>query len=447
MAEFAPNIGEIALAAEPSAAVAAAPTRVAPSRRLEILLWGGALLILGNLAAPGFGLITLPITFFLKNKLHLQSHQLAIFNLCTGAPLYLAFAFGLLRDRWSPWRGGDRGHLILFGAASAAIYAAMAVLEPTYAVLFVGVLAVTVTLMMVASAANGLISTIGQQHVMAGQVSMAFLVANAVPTVAAYLFGGAFSQVLEGQAAASAARAIFLVAAGLMVAIAFFGFRGPRSLFSAAYSQAPAQTTVLRDIVRLLSWWPVWPALVIQILWQFGPALGLVMQYHLANDLHATDGQVGLFYAIFYACLVPTYALYGWLCQRVRLKALLWWGAAAGVPQMAPLLFIHSPADAFLAAIPIGLMGGFATAAFLDLAIRSTPRGLQGTMMMLITTSAYWMATRFGDLWGTDLYDHHGGFLTAVLATIGVYALILPLLLTVPKRLIATADGELIAER
>ena len=37
--------------------------------------------------------------------------------------------------------------------------------------------------------------------------------------------------------------------------------------------------------------------------------------------------------------------------------------------------------------------------------------------------------------------------LTAVLATIGVYALILPLLLTVPKRLIATADGELIAER
>jgi hypothetical protein len=57
------------------------------------------------------------------------------------------------------------------------------------------------------------------------------------------------------------------------------------------------------------------------------------------------------------------------------------------------------------------------------------------------------MATRFGDLWGTDLYDHHGGFLTAVLATIGVYALILPLLLTVPKRLIATADGELIAER
>jgi hypothetical protein len=277
---------------------------------------------------------------------------------------------------------------------------------------------------------------------MAGQISIAFLVANAVPTVAAYLLGGAFSQVLEGQNAAVAARAIFLAAAALMAVIALFGARGPKALFSAARAPAPVGKTALADIGRLLSWWPVWPALIVQALWQFGPAMGLVMQYHLANTLHATDGQVGIFYAIFYACLIPTYALYGWLCQRVRLKTLLWWGAASGVPQMAPLLFIHSPADAFLAAIPVGLMGGFATAAFLDLTIRSSPPGLQGTMIMLITGSAYWVAVRFGDMWGTDLYDHHGGFRTAVYATIAVYALMLPVLLAVPKRLIATSDGE-----
>jgi hypothetical protein len=35
------------------------------------------------------------------------------------------------------------------------------------------------------------------------------------------------------------------------------------------------------------------------------------------------------------------------------------------------------------------------------------------------------------------------GFLHCVIATTAVYAMILPLILLIPKRLIATADGEL----
>ena len=38
---------------------------------------------------------------------------------------------------------------------------------------------------------------------------------------------------------------------------------------------------------------------------------------------------------------------------------------------------------ALIAAAPIGLMGGVATAAYLDLMIRSCPRGLQGTLLMM----------------------------------------------------------------
>ena len=53
------------------------------------------------------------------------------------------------------------------------------------------------------------------------------------------------------------------------------------------------------------------------------------------------------------------------------------------MPQLVPLLFIHSVTGALIAAAPIGLMGGVATAAYLDLMIRSCPRGLQGTMLML----------------------------------------------------------------
>jgi hypothetical protein len=108
---------------------------------------------------------------------------------------------------------------------------------------------------------------------------------------------------------------------------------------------------------------------------------------------------------------------------------------------MVPLLFIHSVTGALIAAAPIGLMGGVATGAYLDLIIRSCPRGLQGTMLMM-AGSLYFVVSRFGDVLGTSLYDHYGGFAVCVVAITIVYALILPTLLLVPKELIATADGQ-----
>jgi hypothetical protein len=108
---------------------------------------------------------------------------------------------------------------------------------------------------------------------------------------------------------------------------------------------------------------------------------------------------------------------------------------------MVPLLFIDSVTGALIAAVPIGLMGGVATGAYMDLIIRSCPRGLQGTTLMM-SGSLYFIVSRFGDVLGTNLYDHYGGFTVCVVAITIVYALILPTLLLVPKQLIATPDGE-----
>jgi hypothetical protein len=51
---------------------------------------------------------------------------------------------------------------------------------------------------------------------------------------------------------------------------------------------------------------------------------------------------------------------------------------------------------------------------------------------------------RFGDLFGTWIYDNHGGFVPTVVITMIVYAAILPIILLVPKALIATKEGEAI---
>jgi hypothetical protein len=105
------------------------------------------------------------------------------------------------------------------------------------------------------------------------------------------------------------------------------------------------------------------------------------------------------------------------------------------------LLFIPSVTGALIAAVPIGLMGGVATAAYMDLIIRSCPRGLQGTTLMM-SGSLYFVVSRFGDVLGTNLYDHYGGFAVCVIAITIVYAMILPALLMVPKHLTLFPDAQ-----
>jgi len=128
---------------------------------------------------------------------------------------------------------------------------------------------------------------------------------------------------------------------------------------------------------------------------------------------------------------------------QALLEKLLWWGLIITVPQMIPLAFIHTGAQALWLALPIGMMGGVAAAAIYDLAIRSCPPGLQGTMMLLIEAGNQ-LSYRGGDLLGSWIYtsDPKWGFVWCVIATTIVYALIVPVILLVPKELMSTADGE-----
>jgi MFS family permease len=411
--------------------------------RGRLLGYAGLLMLLAMTAAPYGGLMSIPLLFFLKNRLHLAAHQLALFNLWTSIPLYAGFLFGLIRDRWSPFGLGDRGHLILFGALTAAGYVATALVPPTYAALLIGLVVVTAAIQTALGAANGIFSSLGQRHLMPGQASAVLNISTVLPSLAGFVMGGVISQGLEGESPQAAARTIFLLGAGLTAVLAVAGGLGPRALYT-AHDKA-RETHLFGDLARLMRSWPVYPPLILLLLWNFAPSFGAALQYHLANTLHASDAQVGGFYAIFWGLYIPCFLTYGWLCQRVRLSRLLLWSTLLAIPQMLPLLFVHSAEGALWAAVPMSLMGGFASAAYFDLAIRSCPAGLQGAMMMLVSTSAYYIALRFGDVLGADIYDHHGGFVMTVVASTVVYALMLPVLLLAPRRLTSTTDGEALA--
>lgn len=418
-------------------------TPLTAADRRKLMIYGGVALTLCQFAVPYEGLIGLPVVFFLKNRLHLSAHGVAVFNLIASIPLFMAFAFGFLRDVWSPFGRGDRGFLMIFGPLAAAGFGVMATLAPTYGVLLGGVLGVTIALQFVFAALRGATSLIGQEEAITGQASVMGNLAVLVPNLAAYFLGGALSGYLEGRDATSAARTLFGVGAALMAAVSLLGAFGPRRLLDAHHARARGGS-VGHDLARLFRHRPLYPVMAIQLLWQFAPAAGAVLQFHLANDLHATDAQVGAWFGIFMGAFAPVMLAYSWLCRRVPLNRLLWIGAALAVVQMSPLLFARTPTEALVAAALIGLIGGLAQAAYTDLAIRACPPGLQGAMIMMFMAMFY-VSLRFGDLLGAWLYDRKGGFEIAVYASMGVYAAILLVLPFVPRALTRTVDGEALA--
>ena len=421
--------------------VALGPVLPSAPVRQRIFIYLSVLIFLFSFGSPAGGLIDIPVSFILKNRLHLEAHEVAHFRLIAAVPLYFSFIFGLVRDLWSPLRRGDRGYMLVFGTATAIIYVGHAFAPFSYGTLLIGITLLTASCLFVASAENGLASTLGQQHLMSGQISAAWNIAASVPTIAALLIGGALSDLLEGLTAERTVQILFLTGAAIMASIAVFALWKPHAVFAHLESRRIGQARPLHELKRMLMHWPLYPVLFIWLLWNFAPGSATPLQYHLQNTLHASDAVWGEWNAIFALSFIPTFFAFGVLCRKFALKTLLWWGTIVAIPQLTPLLFISSAPAALIAAVPIGLMGGVATAGYLDLIIRACPKGLQGTTMMM-SGGLVVIASRFGDVLGTHLYDYYGSFSACVIATTAVYALIIPALLCVPRRLVVTRDGQ-----
>jgi len=196
-------------------------------------------------------------------------------------------------------------------------------------------------------------------------------------------------------------------------------------------------------VKRLVRHRAIYAPIVINLMFNFAPGANTPLQYYLSDTLHASDAVYGEYNGIFAVAFVPTLFLYGYLCRKYPLKNLIWWAMIITVPQMIPLVLIHSGTQALIMAVPEGLMGGLAVGAIYDLSMRSCPPGLQGSLMMLVE-GVWLLASRASDVLGSAIYqaDPKNGFLWCVIATTVMYAAIVPMILLVPKHVMATADGE-----
>jgi hypothetical protein len=407
------------------------------AKTTRVFLYFGPLTLFVYLVMPHGYLLDITTTYMLKNQLHASATQVSIFRALTGIPLYLSALFGLTRDLWNPFGLRDRGFFFLFVPVTAAVFLWMAFSPLSYPRLFAGMFLVMASFRFVTAAYWGLLALIGQEQLMSGRLSVLWNIVSSIPYVAGAFAAGYVAEHL-------APSETFVLMAVLSLLIVLNGLWTPRAVFDGAYEQPVARgTDLIGDIKRLVRHRAVYPAVLILFLFQFSPGSNTPLQFYLTNVLHASDAAYGYFYAIFAASFIPVFVIYGFLCKKVPLNKLMWWGTVITVPQMIPLALVHTANQALLLAMPIGLLGGIAAAAYYDLAMRSCPAGLQGTLMMMVD-GFYQLSYRGGDLIGSWIYTSSPahGFLYCVLATTAVYALILPVILLVPKGLMATADGQ-----
>jgi MFS family permease len=406
------------------------------SKNQRLFLYFSSLTLLMYAVTPDI-LLDIPTAYMLKNHLHATASQVSMFRLLTGIPMYVGFVFGLARDLWDPLGLRDRGFFRIFGPLAMVVFCWLAVTRLSYSGLLIGMFLAMISFRFLLAAYSGLVALIGQEELMSGRLSALWMVFRYISFILAYYASGYITEHLSP-------RQTFFLTAALTLPLCFFGFLKPRVVFSHAYDNPQARgTTFLGDLKRLAKHRAVYPAVAIILLWNFMPGFNTPMQYYLSNQVHAPDSTYANFNCIFYGSYIPIVIAYGFLCTRFPPSKLLWWGAALGIPSMIPLAFIHSGPQALCMAAVMGMMSGIGQCAFYDLAIRSCPPGLQGTLMMMVD-SANNLAFRASDVVGTKIYGLNPtyGFLYCVIAMTAVYLFILPVLLLVPKELTATSDGE-----
>lgn len=410
----------------------AEPDSGSASSRRRILSYFALLNLSVGLGTPLTGLAAIPIYYILKDKLLLSPFEMAIFVAIASAPAYVGFIFGFVRDRWQPRVGGDRAYLLLGGVAALLAYLWLSRAATDYYHLLHGVIFAVVAYLIIAAAAQGLMTVVAQSNLMTGRLSVVFGFGYFVPLVVSACLGGW----LVAHVSASGTFILAGCATAVIIAQAFWQL----DAVTAAGSEPDAYETGLSAITRIAAHRPIWPAALIWFLWNFSPGWGTPMFYHLTQTVKVSSQLFGTFTALQWGFFLPTTLLYGVVCHRFSLSKLLWWGTLVAILQGPIMFFADSPRSAIAVAVGFGLFGGFATAAYMDLILRSCPEGLEGTGVML-SGAALAIAYNSGNLFGSWIYTQ-GGFILAVIVTTLATTLIVPILWWVPASITATREGE-----
>jgi MFS family permease len=395
------------------------------------------LMVLYNLAAAG--LISVPVSFFLMNKLHLTAVQQSTFSLITDMPYFVGFAFGFLRDRWRPLGKGDRGYFVAAPLLMASVYIWMAFTPISYGVLVIGYILIAIFSSVLGAAAQGLLAAIGKDFGMMGRLAVVALVTVRGGMMYTAEVGGWLGD-------HAAAFMPYVLSAAVCLTVILMAFWRPKTIFRSGdevfVSVIPENAMAATK--RLLRHKAVYLPALCLFFFEFAPGWGTPLLFFLTKTVKLTEEQFGTSQAYLRFGQIAAALSYSWLCTRFRIKPLLNWGTLLAVIGGPALLLIHTGGQANIVNLIAGICCGVALASYYDLLVRCCPKELEGVAFML-SAAAISFAGDVSDIVGSWLYEK-GGFALALIISTAVTALIFIPVLFLPKAISDPHEGERIID-
>jgi predicted MFS family arabinose efflux permease len=377
-----------------------AEEQIATKRLISHLLWFFALVyIVEGLGQVAGGLISQPLTYYLKQVHGWTPVQVTAFLTLFNLPWVIKPVYGLISD-FIPLFGYRRKSYLLIAnvAAIAGFFWATQIDTPS---VLVFALMMTAYAMAISSTLCGAVLVQnGQKLQQSGRfVNQQWLWSN-VAAMAAAIIGGQLVQHLPPSSALHAGAAIV----GVTPLIVIFG-----TLLFVPEQKVAINLQGMKDTAEgLLAAFKrreLWIIAVFVFLYYFSPGFATPLYYHMTDNLKFSQGYIGILGSISSAGWVVGALLYKRLFGGLSLKTLLNVSIAFGTVSTTAFLLLSTEASAAILNFCAGFSAMLATVATLTLAADYCPQRAEGfafaTLMSVIN-----LATTFSDNVGSFLYTH-----------------------------------------
>jgi MFS family permease len=377
-----------------------AEERLATKRLISHLLWFFALVyIVEGLGQVAGGLISQPLTYYLKQVHGWTPVQVTAFLTLFNLPWVIKPVYGLISD-FVPLFGYRRKSYLLIAnvAAIAGFFWATQIDTPS---VLVFALMMTAYAMAISSTLCGAVLVQnGQKLQQSGRfVNQQWLWSN-IAAMAAAIIGGQLVQHLPPGTALHAGAAIV----GVTPLLVIFG-----TLLFVPEQKVAINLQGMKDTLEgLLATFrrrELWIIALFVFLYYFSPGFATPLYYHMTDNLKFSQGYIGILGSISSAGWVVGALLYKRLFGDLSLKTLLNVSIAFGTVSTTAFLLLSTETSAAILNFCAGFSAMLATVATVTLAADYCPRRAEGfafaTLMSVIN-----LATTFADNVGSFLYTH-----------------------------------------
>jgi MFS family permease len=394
------NSSETAIGKPPADRPAAASAPHAADRRaIERLLWFFALVYIVEGMGQVVGLISQPLTYYLKQVHGWTPVEVTAFITLFNLPWVIKPLYGLVSDFLPLFGYRRKSYLLLANIAAIGGYMWAARIEAPGVLVFA--LMITAYAMAISSTLCGAVLVENGQrlHESGRFVNQQWLWFN-IAAMAAAIVGGQLVQHLSPTAALHVAAAIV----GVTPLAVIFGTLFLITEGKVAINLAGMRATA-RGLVAGFKRRELWLIALFIFLYYFSPGFATPLYYHMTDNLKFSQAYIGILGSIASAGWVVGALLYRRVFGGLTLRALLNVSIAFGVVTTAAYLLLSSEISAAILNFCSGFSAMLATVATLTLAADYAPQRAEG-FSFAVLMSIINLATALADNVGSFLYTH-----------------------------------------